>query len=140
MIATIEEFHLETRGHSDVHDITARLERAVQASGIAEGLLTVFVPGSTASVTSIEFEPGAVSDLQEAVRKLAPEGPSYRHDSRWGDGNGFSHVRAALLGPSLAIPVHGGQLLLGTWQQVVVIDHDNRPRTRQVLVQLLGTP
>jgi secondary thiamine-phosphate synthase enzyme len=101
-------------------------------------LATVFVPGSTASLTTIEFESGAVADLHEAVRRLVPENQPYRHDARWGDGNGFAHVRAAVLGPSLTVPVSGGKLQLGTWQQIVLLDHDNRPRRRKVLVQLLG--
>lgn len=98
----------------------------------------MFVPGSTAGVTTIKFEPGALSDLRTALERTAPEGARYAHDSRWGDGNGFSHVRAALLGPSLSVPFTGKRLLLGTWQQIVLFDFDNRPRKRRVVVQVVG--
>jgi secondary thiamine-phosphate synthase enzyme len=138
MIALSRDFEVQTGGNSDVQDITAQVQQTVAQEGLLEGLATIFVPGATASVTTIEFESGAVQDLREAVRRLAPETQPYRHDERWGDGNGFSHVRSALLGPSLTIPVTQGQLCLGTWQQVVLLDHDNRARRRRVVVQLLG--
>ncbi len=138
MATTSTSFSLSTRGFNDVHDLTDRVEKALHTSGIANGLLTVFVPGSTAGVTTIEYEPGAVSDLRKAIDRLAPESLHYDHDSRWGDGNGFAHVRAALLGPSLTIPVVGGTLQRGTWQQIVLVDFDNRPRQREVVVQVLG--
>ena len=138
MIATCAEFELDTRGHTDIHDVTTRVARAVTKAGLREGLATVFTPGATASVTAIEFESGAVSDLREAVRRLVPDSIQYDHDARWGDGNGFSHVRSAVLGPSLGVPVTNGSLVLGTWQQIVVLCHDNRPRRRRVVVQLLG--
>ena len=138
MISTCQEFQIETQGHSQTLDITTPVLRIVEHQGLAEGLVTVFVPGATASVTTLEYEPGAVSDLGQAVEEMAPEGEVYKHDARWGDGNGFSHVRAALLGPSLCVPVSQGQLCLGTWQQIVVLDHDNRPRQRRVLVQVMG--
>jgi secondary thiamine-phosphate synthase enzyme len=139
MIATCDEFEISTRGHTDIHDVTERVVAAVDRAALAEGLATVFTPGATASVTAIEFESGAVADLRRAVERLAPEDRHYDHDARWGDGNGFSHVRSALVGPSLAVPVRGGRLVLGTWQQIVVLCHDNRPRQRRVVVQLLGT-
>ncbi len=131
-------FTLSTRGFNDVHDLTGRVEEFLRTSGVRDGLLTVFVPGSTAGVTTIEYEPGAVSDLRRAIDRLAPESLHYDHDARWGDGNGFAHVRAALLGPSLSIPVIAGSLQRGTWQQIVLVDFDNRPREREVIVQILG--
>jgi secondary thiamine-phosphate synthase enzyme len=139
MVSHISSISLRTQGGSDVADITGRVESAVRSSGVRDGLVTVFVPGSTAGVTTIEFEPGAVADLKRAIERLAPAGIHYDHDQRWGDGNGFSHVRAALLGPSLSIPVSQGRMELGTWQQIVLIDFDNRPRTREVVIQTLGT-
>lgn len=129
---------LRTEGFSDVVDITRDVIEAVAESAVANGTVTVFIPGSTASVTTIEYESGAVEDLKEAIEALAPRDRTYRHDERWGDGNGFSHVRAALLKPGLTIPVVDGELALGTWQQVVVVDFDNRPRKRTVVMQVLG--
>jgi len=139
MVSHISSISLRTEGGNDVADITERVESAVRSSGVSDGLVTVFVPGSTAGITTIEFEPGAVADLKRAIERLAPAGIPYDHDQRWGDGNGFSHVRAALLGPSLSIPVNQGRMELGTWQQIVLIDFDNRPRTREVVIQVLGT-
>ena len=139
MVSHISSISLRTEGGNDVADITERVESAVRSSGVSDGLVTVFVPGSTAGITTIEFEPGAVADLKRAIERLAPAGIQYDHDQRWGDGNGFSHVRAALLGPSLSIPVNQGRMELGTWQQIVLIDFDNRPRTREVVIQVLGT-
>jgi len=127
-----------TTGRTDVIDITEPVSKKVQTSGIAEGQVLVFVPGSTAALTTIEYEGGVIEDLKEAVSRVAPEGLSYRHDARWGDGNGYAHVRAALLGPSLTIPVVGGVMVLGTWQQIILLDFDNRPRKRQFLVQVSG--
>ena len=138
MITKSEEFELSTQGFTDIHDVTDQVTRIVARAGLAEGLATVFTPGATASVTAIEYESGAVADLRDAIQRLAPEGEHYAHDARWGDGNGFSHVRSALVGPSLGVPVTGGRLVLGTWQQIVVVCHDNRPRSRRVVVQLLG--
>ena len=118
MISTCHEFEIQTAGFSDVADITESVAQQVTKGGLYNGIVTVFTPGATASVTTIEFESGAVADLIKAIQKLAPENAHYRHDARWGDGNGFSHVRAALLGPSLSIPVSAGRLVLGTWQQL----------------------
>jgi len=129
---------IETQGHNDVHDLTNRAEEALRRSGVQEGVMLVFTPGSTAGVTTIEFESGAVDDLKKAIERLVPEKQHYAHDARWGDGNGFSHVRAALLGPSLSVPVTHGRLLLGTWQQIVLIDFDNRPRSRDVVFTVTG--
>jgi secondary thiamine-phosphate synthase enzyme len=129
---------VKTRGFSDVVDITSEVGRAVAESGMKDGIALVFVPGSTASVTTIEFESGAVSDLQRAVRELAPDDREYDHNKKWHDGNGFAHVRAALMGPGLSVPFSSGRLLLGTWQQIVLVDHDNRPRDREIVVQMVG--
>lgn len=131
-------FVIETKGFTDVLDVTPQVEQVVSASGVQSGIVLAFTPGSTAGLTTIEYEPGAVSDLKDAIARIAPEGIAYAHDARWGDGNGFSHVRAALLGPSLSLPVRGGALVTGTWQQVVLVDFDNRPRSRRVEVQVLG--
>lgn len=131
-------FVIETKGFADVLNVTPQVERTVSASGVQSGIVLTFTPGSTAGLTTMEYEPGAVSDLKDAIARIAPEGIAYAHDARWGDGNGFSHVRAALLGPSLALPIRGGALVTGTWQQVVLVDFDNRPRSRRVEVQVLG--
>jgi secondary thiamine-phosphate synthase enzyme len=132
------QFELETTAGTDILDVTPQLEAVLALSGVHEGLAVVHVPGSTAALTTIEFESGAVKDLRRAIERLAPQGEVYEHDRRWGDGNGYSHVRSALLGPSLALPVSGGRLALGTWQQVVLCDFDNRPRRRKVMVRLMG--
>ena len=131
-------FVVETKGRTDILDITPQVERAVSASGVRCGIVLVFVPGSTAGLTTMEYESGAIVDLKSVIDRIAPEGAAYAHDARWGDGNGFSHVRAALLGPSLALPLREGALVTGTWQQIVLIDFDNRPRSRRVEVQILG--
>lgn len=129
---------ISSRGFADIIDITSRVEAAISESGLRDGLVSVFVVGSTASVTTIEYEEGVIEDLKDAIERMAPTGIPYRHDSRWGDGNGFAHVRAALLKPGITIPVMGGSMALGTWQQVVLIDFDNRPRKRRVAVQAVG--
>jgi secondary thiamine-phosphate synthase enzyme len=131
-------FHKGTTADTDLLDVTDDVAAVVRESGVDAGLLTVFVSGSTASVTTIEYESGAVSDLRAAIDRLAPRDIDYAHDARWGDGNGYSHVRAALLGPSLQVPVENGRPRLGTWQQVLLCDWDNRPRSREVFVQVLG--
>ena len=127
---------IETRSGTDIHDLSPQLAAIVADSGIDEGWLLLFVPGSTAALTTIEFEPGAVQDLERALERIAPEAGEYEHNRRWGDGNGFSHLRAALMGPSLVVPVIDGRLATGTWQQIILCDFDNRPRTRRVLAQL----
>ncbi len=129
---------LATRGFCDIVDITAQVEGRIQDSALQDGIATVFVGGSTASVSTIEYESGAIRDLQEAIEKIAPQEGFYHHNARWGDGNGFSHVRSALLGPSITLPFEGKQMMLGTWQQIIFIDFDNRSRNRQVIVQLIG--
>ena len=137
MIATYTE-SLKTRGQNDCLDITQTVQKATDRSKIREGLLTVFVTGSTAGVTTIEYEPGLVRDLKEAVERLFPESLRYAHHESGGDDNGFSHLRASFIGPSLTIPIVDGRLQLGTWQQIVLIDFDVRPRTRSYLIQLIG--
>ncbi len=130
--------HVKTTGQGDAHDVTGAVSAAVAESGVSSGIVTVFVVGSTAAVTTIEFEPGAVADLNAVLERLTPRDGDYRHHERWGDDNGSSHVRAAMLGPSLTVPFRQGALLLGTWQQIVLIELDTRPRTRQFIVQVLG--
>ncbi len=134
-----ETILLDTRGFTDIIDITAEVDAVVVRSGIGDGLVTVFCPGSTGAVTTIEYEPGVLEDLREAIERIVPSGVPYEHDKRWGDGNGFSHVRAALMKPSLAVPIVNGSLALGTWQQVVFIDFDNRARRRRLVVQVIGS-
>jgi secondary thiamine-phosphate synthase enzyme len=137
MIVT-ETFSINTKGRCDLVDITSKVAEIVTQSGIKEGNVTVFVPGSTAGVTTTEFEPGLIADLKAAWERLVPENLHYLHDSTWGDANGFSHVRASLLGASLVVPFIEGELHLGTWQQIVVIDFDNRTRYRNIIVQVFG--
>ena len=127
-----------TQGFCDIIDITAKVTAQVRDAKIDDGLVALFVTGSTASVTTIEYEPGLVEDLKELAEKLIPSDRRYHHDDRWGDDNGFSHLRASLFGPSLQIPIARGRLLLGTWQQIVLLDFDNRRRTREIVVQLIG--
>ncbi len=128
----------KTNGNDDMVDITQQVQDALSASGLSGGIVTVFVPGSTASVTTIEYEPGLIKDLPRAMEKLAPKGAHYDHDARWGDGNGHSHVRASTIGPGIVVPFENGRLMLGTWQQIAFIDFDNRPRARNVIVQAMG--
>ena len=128
----------ETRGDGDTLDITRAVEEAVRKSGLKDGVVTLFAVGSTAGLTTIEFEPGAVADFNRALEEIAPRDAEYRHHLRWHDDNGHSHVRAALLGPSLTIPFVEGRLTLGTWQQIILVDFDTRPRKRQVVVQIVG--
>ena len=128
-----------TRGFCDVVDITGKVEAALAAlEAMTEGMVTLFVPGSTAGLTTIEYESGCIEDLKAAFETLIPQDSHYAHNTRWGDGNGFSHIRAALLGPSLHIPFAQKQLMTGTWQQIVLVDFDNRPRRREVILQFLG--
>jgi len=131
-------FTVSTRGQGDAHDITRQVSKTVGGARIDAGAAIVFVVGSTAALTTIEFEPGAVADFNDLFERLAPRGADYKHHLRWGDDNGSSHVRAALLGPSLAIPFESGRLALGTWQQIMLIEFDTRPREREIVVQLLG--
>jgi len=132
------DFSLNTTGDTDMIDITEYIGKTLKDSGISSGVVTVFIPGSTAGVTTIEYESGAIRDFQVAVDRIAPKDIHYDHDARWGDGNGYSHIRASLLGPSLTIPFSSSRPLLGTWQQIVVVDFDNRPRTRKIILQIIG--
>lgn len=132
------EIQIQTRGFTDILDITPQVSKALSESEVTNGILLVFVPGSTAAITTIEFEPGLRKDMPEFFEKIIPQNINYHHDKTWGDGNGYAHVRAALIGPSLSIPVLNKRMTLGTWQQIVLIDFDNRPRQRKVLVEIMG--
>lgn len=129
---------ISTTGQGAAHDLTAAVAAAVAKSGIRSGTATVFVMGSTAGITTIEFEPGAIHDLTAVFEALAPRSGEYRHHLRWGDDNGSSHVRAALLGPSVTVPFSNGELLLGTWQQIALFEFDTQPRRREVVIQIVG--
>ncbi len=127
-----------TGGFNDIIDITQEVSHRITENGLTNGIVTLFVPGSTGGFTTIEYESGLVKDFTELMEKLIPSDVSYHHDARWGDGNGFSHVRASLLGPSLTIPFTDGELSLGTWQQIVFVDFDNRSRSRRIVLQFIG--
>jgi secondary thiamine-phosphate synthase enzyme len=133
-----KELPLQTQGHTDVQDITRQVEALVRETGLQAGIVALFCPGSTGSLTTIEYESGAVADLCQVLDEIAPPDRPYRHHLRWGDDNGSAHVRAALLGPSLTVPVVEGRLALGTWQQIVFLDFDTRPRSRRLVVQIVG--
>jgi secondary thiamine-phosphate synthase enzyme len=130
--------NIETQGNADIIDITSDLDQAVLKSKIKNGTVTIFVMGSTAGVTTIEYEPGLVADFQNLWDRIVPKNIGYQHDLRWGDGNGFSHVSASMLGPSLTIPIVSGKTQLGTWQQIIIVDFDNRPRSRDISFQIVG--
>ena len=132
------KIQLMTKGFCHVIDITTEVERELVQSKIHNGLVTVFAVGSTAALTTVEYEPGLTKDLDELFERIAPKNNNYHHEEAWHDGNGFSHVRASLLKPSLSIPIADGKMTLGTWQQIVLIDFDNRPRSRTVAVQVMG--
>lgn len=129
---------IETRGSGDMRNITGEVAGQVAGSNIKSGIVTVFVAGSTAGVTTIEYEPGLESDFAAMWERIVPRNLSYQHNARWGDGNGYAHVRASLLGPSLVVPFRENKLILGTWQQIVVVDFDNRPRQREIILQIIG--
>lgn len=129
---------LSSRGHADMHDVTEDVAARVRESGLTSGTVTIFCPSSTSALTTIEFESGALSDLQRLFDEIVDPDRDYAHNARWGDGNGHSHVRAALLGPSLTVPFQGGKLTLGTWQQILYIDFDNKPRERDLVLQIIG--
>ena len=129
---------VSTKGNEDFLNITQQLNSIFTESGLDNGIVTLFVSGSTAGITTFEYEPGLIQDLKEFYDKIAPSNVHYHHDETWGDANGFSHVRAAFTGPSIVIPFEKGRLLLGTWQQVVLLEFDNRPRKRDIIVQLMG--
>jgi len=133
-----KKISLQSKGHCDIIDITTQIEQQVAETNINSGIATIFVSGSTAGITTIEYEPGLLSDFQEMWQRSIPGNIFYDHDRRWGDGNGYSHVRASLLGASLVIPFNDKKLTLGTWQQIVLVDFDNRPRSRQLILQIMG--
>ncbi|MCX6030013.1 MAG: secondary thiamine-phosphate synthase enzyme YjbQ [Chloroflexi bacterium] len=132
------DIHLRMQGHTDVEDITALVQAVVAESGLAAGIVTVFYPGSTAGLTTLEYEDGVVADLQRVFDEIVPPQRAYQHHLRWGDDNGSAHVRAALIGPSLTVPFVAGRLTLGTWQQIVFLDFDTGPRARRLVVQVMG--
>lgn len=139
MISRSHQFEIQTRGNNDVLNITERVDRCAVEDGITSGIATVFVVGSTAGITTTEYEPGLVNhDLKARLETIAPEDGHYVHEQTWHDDNGHSHVRASLVGPSLTVPIVDGQLTLGTWQQIVLLDFDTRGRNRRVIVQILG--
>ena len=133
-----KEISFQTKGHCDIVNITPQVERQLADTDIRNGIVTLFVSGSTAGISTIEFESGLLSDFQNMWERNVPKDISYNHDRRWGDGNGHSHVRASLLGASIVIPFNDKVLALGTWQQIVLIDFDNRPRSRQIILQIMG--
>jgi secondary thiamine-phosphate synthase enzyme len=137
MVVT-RELQLHTRGGYDVQDITDAVTRAVKESKLAAGIVTIFCPGSTGGLTTIEFESGVIADLRQVLDEITPPDRDYRHHLRWHDDNGHSHIRAALMGPSLTVPFVGGELTLGTWQQIVFCDFDTSPRARTLVVQIIG--
>lgn len=138
MTVANDTISLKTAAKDEVIDVTPKVQKIVNESGVKNGLACVFVVGSTAAVTTVEHEPGLVADLREALDRLYPKHREYEHHRRWGDGNGHSHVRASFVGPSLTIPVVEGRLVLGTWQQIVFMEFDNKPRTRELHVQVIG--
>jgi secondary thiamine-phosphate synthase enzyme len=133
-----KKISLETKGNGDIINITPQVEQRLAEASVMKGTVTVFVVGSTAAVTTIEFEPGLLADFQNMWERNVPEDVPYNHDRAWGEGNGYSHVRASLLGASLVVPFNDKKLALGTWQQIVLVDFDNRPRSRQVILQIMG--
>jgi len=133
-----KNIRISTKGNGDMIDITTEIAREISNSNINNGIVTIFISGSTAGITTIEYEAGVISDFQDMWDRNAPSNIPYQHDQRWGDGNGYSHVRASLQGPSLVVPFANKKMALGTWQQIVVVDFDNRARTREIILQLLG--
>ncbi|MDZ7838004.1 MAG: secondary thiamine-phosphate synthase enzyme YjbQ [Actinomycetota bacterium] len=133
-----KEVSLETEGYSDIRDITSQVQQVIGQSKAKKGIVSVTSIGSTASVSTMEFEPALAEDIRDQLEEMVPHDKVSRHSKTWGDDNGFSHIRSTLMGPGITIPFKDGQLILGTWQQIVVIDHDNRPRSRRVYVQVIG--
>ena len=138
MIIETSDIHLDTRGFSDIHDLTTQVNRLVKESGVDEGFCHVFAVGSTASISTMEFEPALVQDVKEKLEEFASKNMKSHHSETWGDDNGFSHIRATFMGPGITVPVRDAKCILGTWQQIVVIDHDNRSRKRHIVVQVIG--
>lgn len=137
-MVTNTHIHVQTKGDCDLIDITSDVAREVESSPVGDGTVTLFVAGSTAGLTTIEYERGALSDFRHMWDRTAPRDISYQHDAAWGDGNGHSHVRSSLLGPSLVVPFVSKRLTLGTWQQIILVDFDNRPRSRDIVLQIMG--
>jgi secondary thiamine-phosphate synthase enzyme len=133
-----KRINVQTKGYCDLIDITRQVAEQINESGVNNGTVTIFVAGSTAGLSTIEFESGLLADFQDMWQRTVPQDITYRHDQRWGDGNGFSHVRASLLGASLVVPFIDKKLTLGTWQQIILVDFDNRPRSRQIVLQIMG--
>ena len=133
-----KDIHLNTEGFSDIHNLTSQVDKIVKESGIDEGFCHVFAVGSTASISTMEFEPALVKDIKEKLEEFASEKMRSHHSETWGDDNGFSHIRATFMGPGITVPVRNAACILGTWQQIVVLDHDNQPRNRHVVVQVVG--
>lgn len=138
MMIKTNQISFDTRGPGDIVDITSDVREAVRKSGVESGTVTVFAPGATTGITTIEYEPGLLKDLPELMEKLVPSDRRYSHDDTWNDGNGFSHLRSALIGPTLTVPFVSGKLILGTWQQLVFLEFDNRARHREVVLQIMG--
>lgn len=138
MIIRTEIIECSTRGNTDIIDLTPDITRILAESGLQEGNLTVFAPGATAGISTIEYEPGLLEDIPRVLERLIPTTDRYQHNETWHDGNGHSHVRATMIGPSMTIPFVDGSMTLGTWQQVILLDFDNRPRSRRLVVQLIG--
>jgi secondary thiamine-phosphate synthase enzyme len=137
MIKT-KSISLSTKGNTDIIDITDKVSRLIEESEIKSGVVTIFVPGSTGGLTTVEYEPGLIKDLKEVFEELFPYKKNWAHNATWGDGNGASHIRASMLGPSLTVPFVDGEMTLGTWQQIIFIDFDVRSRTRKLIVQIMG--
>lgn len=132
------DIYLNTEGYSDIHNLTPKVGKLVRESGIKEGFCHVFAVGSTASISTMEFEPALVKDIKEKLEEFASKNMRSHHSETWGDDNGFSHIRATFMGPGITVPIRNGKCILGTWQQIIVLDHDNRPRERHVVVQVIG--
>jgi len=138
MTVTCKRIQIDTHGQGEIINVTSEITREVGNSGVNSGTVTVFIPGSTAGVTTIEYEPGLLVDMKAMWERIIPANINYDHDKAWGDGNGHSHIRASLLGPSIAVPFINKRLTLGTWQQIVIIDFDVRPRSREIILQIMG--
>ena len=138
MTVQTEHISVKTKGETDIIDLTDKIDGAVENSGLSKGIVTIFVPGSTGALTTIEYEPGLLQDFPAALERIAGRDVSYEHEKRWHDGNGHSHVRASLLGPSLTVPFNNAKLILGTWQQIIFIELDVRSRARNLVLQIIG--
>ncbi len=138
MQTKINHIFLTTQGNTDIIDISQKVQECIDSGGLQNGLVTIFCPSSTSGITTIEYEPGVLEDLKRIFNEIVPKENTYRHDEAWHDGNGYSHIRAALLKASISIPLMDGRLTLGTWQQIVFIDFDTRPRKREIIIQVIG--